>query len=62
MQLNDVTESQKLSPYCAAWIVQLVYRLGYEADHWSSIPGKAGVLFSTYHNQTGSVAQQSPIP
>jgi hypothetical protein len=56
MQLNYVVESQKLSPYCAAWIVHLVYRLGYEVDHWSSIPGRAGVLCSTYHNQSGSVA------
>ena len=56
MQLNDVAETQKLSPYCAAWIVQLVYRLGYKVDHGSSIPSRAGFLFSTYHNQTGSVA------
>jgi len=54
--LNDVVESQNLSACCAAWIVQLVCRLGYEVDHWVSVPGRAGVLFSTYHNQTGSVA------
>jgi len=62
MQLNDAEESQKLSPCSADWIILLVYLLGYEVDHWSSTAGRAGVLFSTYHNQTGSVTLQSPIP